>query len=125
MTVVADRRSPVSPATPSPIVTAVPRDLVVRVGRLAGFAVYYEAGTPFYKEAVEFEGKVRDIEIEFLLPHICFRIMNNAPAIRVVRSDAGYQCALKAGQPLQHGGTLVEAVFRAFEQAKREAKANG
>lgn len=99
----------------------VPRDLVVRVGRLAGFAVYYDGGTPYYKERSEVFGERGEVECEFNLPHVAFRIMSMAPRLLLERDGAGYSCSLKAAQMPQHGDTLIEAVFRAFADAKSNA----
>ena len=113
-----------SPVKPAPSETLVPRDLVVRVGRHAGMAVYYADGQPMYKDRSEsVAGSQYEVECEFILPHVAYRIMSKAPHLALVRDGAGYTCALKVDQPPQRGASVVEAVFRAFDHAKSQAKA--
>lgn len=120
--------STVKPTTPTPIVSPVPpvpRDLVVRVGKLAGFAVYFNGDQPLYKERLDdlYFGADHEVEVEFSLPMVTLRILNRAPKLTLVREDHGYLCSLKLGQQPARGASMTEAVFRAFAEAKAEAKA--
>lgn len=101
----------------------VPRDLVVRVGRFAGFAIYYDEGVPKYKERCNVMGENREAEVEFVLPNVAMRIMTRAPHLAVKRDGSSYLCALSPGQEPERGSSLIEAVFRAFAAAKSQVKA--
>lgn len=102
--------------------TVVPRDLIASVGALTGFGVIrFEDGRPLYDDCfIDAEGEMHAVEIELSLPHVCQRIMESAPGLALSKNGQDYVCALKEGHPPARGSSLIEAVFRAFIDAKAQ-----
>ena len=114
-----------------PLATPVPRDLVVRVGRLAGFAIYFVGDRAYYKQRPGVPSLVpgvpvaagQELEVEFSLPLVTHRILLRAPKLVLLQDGTQYLCALKPAQQPARGNSLVEAVFRAFADAKANTRA--
>lgn len=103
----------------------IPREITCRVADLTGFGpLHFNGEQPLYHDSfIDPDGEIHPVEVEFILHHICMSIMQRAPQLTLAHDTAGYTCALKEGQAPQQGASMVEAVFRAFAEAKAQARA--
>lgn len=113
------RPAPITVSTPE-----LPRDLLISVAALANYGmIKFNGNQPLYDDAyVDGDGEIHAIEVEFMPTHVCQRIIDRAPDLELAKGTDGYTCVLKAGQTPGRGATLVEAVFRAFAEAKASAR---
>ena len=98
---------------------------MTQIARLTGYGdLHYNGEQPLYNDSfIDPDGVMHPVEVEFLLPHICQHILHRAPNLALAKAGTAYTCVLKEGQSPAHGASLIEAVFRAFAEAKTQALA--